>query len=141
MNERQRDLFLWQWSRRRTRGRMAVAVRGGVIGACGGVVFALILSAGSRGDNGSVASVLGVLKQGIAVLAMAVPAFAWIGYLGAGRVFVANETMYQAMLKSGARVPEQPPQLRAGDRGPAIAVAVAMMLIVAFIVFVWIQYG
>lgn len=141
MNDRQRDLFLWQWSRRRTPGAFVVGVRGALIGAAGGVLFALILGGDLRGDNGSVASVLAALKQGVAALVMAVPAFAGIGYLGARRVFLANEAMYQAMLKSGARVPEYPPQLRAGDRGPAIAVAVAMVLIVAFIGFLWIRYG
>lgn len=141
MNERQRDLFLWQWSRRRIPGAAVIAVRGALIGAAGGVVFALMLSSGFRADNGSVAAVLALLKQGTAVLVLSVPAFAWIGYVGASRVFVANEAMYQAMLTSGARVPAQRPQLRAGDRGPAVAVAVAVLLIVVFITFVWIQYG
>ena len=131
MNERQRDLFLWQWSRRRMPGAAAIALRGALIGAVGGIVFALMLGSAFRADNGSVA----------AVLALAVPAFAWIGYLGASRVFAANEAMYQSMLSAGARVPAQPPQLQMGDRGPAIAVAVAMVLIVAFIVVLWVKYG
>lgn len=141
MNERQRDLFLWQWSRRRAPGHAAIALRGALVGAAGGVVFALVLTAGLRPDNGSVASLLAVLKQGAVALTMSIPAFASIGYLGARRVFVANEAMYQAMLRSGARLPEAKPQLRAGDRGPAIAVAVAMLLIVGFIVSLFIVYG
>ena len=141
MNERQRDLFLWQWSRRRTPGAAAIAVRGALIGAAGGVVFALMLSSGLRADNGSVASVLAVLQQGAAVLVLSVPAFAWIGHVGASRVFAANESMYQAMLRSGASLPEHAPQLQAGDRGPAIAVAVAVLMIVAFIVVLWAKYG
>ena len=75
------------------------------------------------------------------MLVLSVPAFAWIGYLGASRVFAANEAMYQAMLGAGARVPAEKPQLRAGDRGPAIAVAVAVLMIVAFIVVLWAKYG
>ncbi|MBL0042055.1 MAG: hypothetical protein IPP28_13645 [Xanthomonadales bacterium] len=141
MNERQRDLFLWQWSRRRMPGAAAIALRGALIGAVGGVVFALMLGSGFRADNGSVASVLALFQQGAAVLVLAVPAFAWIGYLGASRVFAANEAMYQAMLSAGARVPAQPPQLQAGDRGPAIAVAITVVLIVAFIVVLWVKYG
>ncbi len=141
MNERQRDLFLWQWSRRRTPGATVIALRGALIGAAGGIVFALVLSSGFRADNGSVASVLALFQQGAAVLVLSVPAFAWIGYLGASRVFAANEAMYQAMLGAGARVPAEKPQLRAGDRGPAIAVAITMVLIVAFIVVLWVKYG
>lgn len=141
MNERQRDLFLWQWSRRRAPGRTAIALRGGLIGAAGGVVFALVLTGSLRADNGSVASVLAVLKQGAVVLLISMPAFAWIGYLGARRVFVANEAMYQAILRSGARVPEARPQLLASDRGPAIAVAVAMLVIVGFIITLFVVYG
>ncbi|HWT16229.1 MAG TPA: hypothetical protein VN581_10635 [Patescibacteria group bacterium] len=141
MNERQRDMFLWQWSRRRVVGPLAVALGGALVGAAGGVVFALILFGDFGTDNGSVAAFLALLEQGAAALVLAVPAFAGIGCLGASRVFAANEAMYQSMIKSGARVPEHPPQLRAGDRGPAIAVAVAMAMIVAFIGFVWIRFG
>lgn len=122
-------------------GAAAIALRGALIGAAGGVLFALMLGSAFRADNGSVAAVLALFQQGAAVLVLSVPAFAWIGYLGASRVFAANEAMYQAMLGAGARVPAEKPQLRTGDRGPAIAVAVAVLMIVAFIVFVWIQYG
>ncbi len=122
-------------------GAAVIALRGALIGAAGGIVFALVLSSGFRADNGSVASVLALFQQGAAVLVLSVPAFAWIGYLGASRVFAANEAMYQAMLGAGARVPAEKPQLRAGDRGPAIAVAITMVLIVAFIVVLWVKYG
>ncbi len=122
-------------------GAAVIALRGALIGAAGGIVFALVLSSGFRADNGSVASVLALFQQGAAVLVLSVPAFAWIGYLGASRVFAANEAMYQAMLGAGARVPAEKPQLRAGDRGPAIAVAVAVLMIVAFIVVLWAKYG
>ena len=122
-------------------GAAVIALRGALIGAAGGIVFALVLSSGFRADNGSVASVLALFQQGAAVLVLSVPAFAWIGYLGASRVFAANEAMYQAMLGAGARVPAEKPQLRAGDRGPAIAVAIAVLMIVAFIVVLWAKYG
>ena len=122
-------------------GAAVIALRGALIGAAGGIVFALVLSSGFRADNGSVASVLALFQQAAAVLVLSVPAFAWIGYLGASRVFAANEAMYQAMLGAGARVPAEKPQLRAGDRGPAIAVAITMVLIVAFIVVLWVKYG
>jgi hypothetical protein len=141
VNERQRDLFLWQWSRRRQRGLSTVALRGAVIGAIGGVLFAAILFSGSGPENGSTASLLVFLQRAGLMLALSVPAFAWIGYTGARRVFSANEAMYQSMLQSGADVPEQPPQLRAGDRGPMIAVIATVISIVVFIGFLTIQYG
>lgn len=53
MNERQRDLFLYVWSRRRAPGQMAVSLRGAIIGALGGVVFALILLPDIGGDRGA----------------------------------------------------------------------------------------
>lgn len=142
MNERQRDMFLWQWAERRKRGQAAVALSGAIIGALGGIVFAVILFAGmGTGGNASTASVLALLRQGGLLLGLSIPAFAWIGYTGASRVFAGNEMMYQALLKSGARVPDQAPQLRAGDRGPAIAVAVTMLVIVVFIVVLFVKFG
>jgi hypothetical protein len=41
VNERQRDLFLYQWSRRRAPGAARIALRGAVIGAFGGLAFAV----------------------------------------------------------------------------------------------------
>jgi len=122
VNERQRDLFLWVWSQRRKRGQMAVALRGALIGAIGGLVFALALA--------------GADAPFFNVVILSVPAFAFIGWLGANRVYASQETMYQSMLCAGARVPEQKPVMQAGDRGPAIAVGIAVAVIVGFIIFV-----
>lgn len=47
MNARQRDLFLWVWSRRRTPGRAAIGLRGLIIGVLGGVLFTFIMSPGA----------------------------------------------------------------------------------------------
>ena len=46
MNERQRDLFLWLWARRRARGAAVVGLRGALVGAAGGVLFSGILLSG-----------------------------------------------------------------------------------------------
>lgn len=69
-------MFLWQWSRRRVVGPLAVALGGALVGAAGGVVFALILFGDFGTDNGSVAAFLALLEQGAAALVLAVPAFA-----------------------------------------------------------------
>ncbi len=135
-------MFLWQWSQRRKRGQGTVALLGAVIGAFGGLLFALIMFAGiGDGGNQSTASVLAMLGKGGALLVASVPAFAWIGFSGANRVFIANEAMYQAMLDGGARVPDQAPVLQASDRGPMIAVIITVVVIAGFIAILFAQYG
>ena len=142
MNERQRDMFLWKWSRSRRPGRTAIAIRGAVIGALGGVVFAVIMLSGmGNGGNRSTEAVLAGLQQGWLMLGLSIPAFGGMGFVSAYRVFSSQEAMYQSLLCAGARVPDQKPVLGARDRGPAIAVAIAVVVIVAFIVFVWIKLG
>ena len=141
MNERQRDLFLYIWTERRKRGRTVVAIRGAIIGAIGGLLFALILGSTFDGPvNGSVAAILPVIQRAGTLLALSVPAFAWIGYLGATRVFASQEAMYQAMLASGARVPDTKPVMQGADRWPAIAVGVTFVLIAGFIVTLFVLY-
>lgn len=144
MNERQRDHFLWVWSRRRQPGQTGVALRGAAIGALGGLVFALIMAPGAGAnvhayDFGG--QLFGRLSASLAMLTLAVPAFAAIGWFGATRVFASQEAMYQSMLSAGARAPDQKPIMHAGDRGPAIAVAVAGAVIVGFIILVAVTLG
>lgn len=142
MNERQRDMFLWKWSRSRRPGRPAVAIRGAVIGALGGVVFSVImLSSMGHGGNRGTEAVLAWLHQGLLMFGLSVPAFGGMGFVSAYRVFSSQEAIYESLLKAGARVPDQKPVLGAGDRGPAIAVAIVVAVIVAFIVFVFIKLG
>lgn len=143
MNERQRDLFLWVWSKRRTPGQAAIGLRGAGIGALGGVVFALIM-AGSidfGGKGGGLAAILPIIERGGLLFALSIAAFGAIGFFGANRVFASQEAMYQSMLASGARVPDQKPIMQPGDRGPAIAVGIAVAVIAGFILFVAITLG
>lgn len=140
MNERQRDLFLWQWSRRRTPGRHAIALRGAAIGALGGILFGLLLAPGPA-PGVHAYDFLGQLLSGFMVYVYSVPAFAAIGWSGARRVFASHEAMYQSLLATGARVPDQKPVLQVRDRGPAIAVGIAVVVIAGFILFVWIKLG
>lgn len=140
MNERQRDLFLYLWSRRRAPGATAVALRGAGIGALGGIVFGLLLSPGAP-PGVAAYDILGQAMAGLRIYALAVPAFALLGFLGARRVYASQEAMYEAMLASGARVPEAKPAMQAGDRGPAIAVGIAVAVIAGFIAVVYAMYG
>ena len=137
MNPRQRDLFLWAWSRRRKPGRATIALRGLMIGVLGGVLFTLIMSPGApasvaRSDFSG--QILGALSEHWRMLLLAAPAFGFIGWMGADRIFVQQERMYQAMLKQGAKPPEQKPVMQLSDRAPAIAVGVAFVVIAGFII-------
>jgi len=143
MNERQRDLFLYVWSQRRQRGQAAVSLMGAGIGAAGGVLFAvLLLSAGGvdRGSYTGLAAIIPILSQGAAMLAMAVPAFAFIGFVGANRVYASQEAMYQSILATGAQVPTEKPVMQPGDRGPALAVAIAFGVIAIFVIVLFAMY-
>jgi hypothetical protein len=135
-------MFLWQWSRRRRVGLATVALRGALIGAAGGLLFALILGAGfDSGGARDTAWFLQSLRDFGVLLGLSIPSFAWIGYSGATRVFEGHEQIFQALLRQGAVVPEQPPVLRLADRGPAIAVALTAIGIAVFIVVLFVMYG
>ncbi len=135
MNERQRDLFLWQWSRRRRIGQTGAVIRGLLIGAAAGLVFAVVMGLGlGEGDNRSTAAVLDALRGWVLMLGLAVPAFAGLMAGIAGRVYASHEALYQDLLRRGARVPETRPRLQAGDRGPQIAVYVAVAILVGLVI-------
>ena len=146
MNERQRDLFLYVWSKRREPGQTQVALRGAGIGALGGLVFAMILGGGgganlsSEGQQsfGAIASIIGA---GGVLLLLSVGAFGLLGFFLANRVFASQEAMYQSLLATGAQPPAQKPVMQGADRWPAIAVGIAVVVIVSFIAFVWITLG
>lgn len=140
MNERQRDLFLWQWSKRRAPGQRAVGLRGAAIGALGGILFGIMLSPGPAPDVHAY-DTLGQLTSGLGVYLLSIPTFTFFGWRGATRVFTSQEAMYQALLAGGARVPDQKPVLKTSDRGPAIAVAITVVVLIAFIAFVAIKLG
>lgn len=143
MNERQRDLFLYLWSERRKPGQLAVGLRGAAIGAIGGLVFALVMASSGAIDRGSytgLAAIIPLIERGGMLLLLSVGAFGAIGWLGANRVFAAQEAMYQSMLAAGAQVPDQKPQMQPGDRGPAIAVGIAVAVIAGFIIVLFAMY-
>ena len=143
MNERQRDLFLWVWSRRRKPGQTAIGIRGALIGAAGGLLFTLLMSPGAPSsvpsyDTGG--QILGALSEHLRILVLAVPAFAGIAWILANRIYASQEAMYQAILQSGAQAPAQKPQMQMSDRGPAIAVGIAFAVIAIFIAVLFVMY-
>lgn len=145
MNERQRDLFLYVWSRRRAPGQFAVGLRGAIIGALGGVVFALVMASqigggGKQAGYTGLSAIIPMIQQGGVLLLSSVAAFGLIGWFGANRVFASQEAMYQNMLASGAQVPAQQPVIQAADRWPAVAVGVAAAIIAGFIIVLFVLY-
>lgn len=143
MNDRQRDQFLWLWSKRRAPGRRAIAWRGALVGAIGGVVFALVMLGVVDQPTGSrrgLSSLLDVLNTAAMLFAASVPSFTLIGYLGTLRVFNHQELMFEMLLAQGARVPEQAPVLTLADRWPVIVVGVFVILLVAAIVALFIAF-
>jgi hypothetical protein len=132
MNERQRDLFLYLWSQRRKPGRTAVVMRGLIVGALGGLLFALILNPGPP-PGVMPYDFIGQIMPKLQVLAMAVPAFGAMGWLLARRVWGAQEGMYVRLIDGGATVPERKPEMQLADRWPAIMVGVTFVLIGGFI--------
>lgn len=142
MNARQRDLFLWQWSKRRRVGRTGVALRGALIGATGGLLFALILGSGMGSDGPrGFPWLLEAIGRWAALIAMSVPSFAALASALAVRVFRSHEQMYQAILRGGVVLPEQAPVVQWSDRGPAIAVVVAALLIGALVLTACLTLG
>jgi hypothetical protein len=145
VNERQRDLFLHVWSRRRAPGQMAISIRGLIIGALGGLLFTLILigdiTEGARGSYTGLSALIPMIERGGTLLVLSVGAFGALGFVLANRVFASQEAMYQNMLAQGARVPAEKPVMQGADRWPAIAVGIAVAVIIGFIAFVWITLG
>lgn len=141
MNERQRDLFLWTWSRRRAPGPRRVALRGAVIGAIGGLMFSVIMlaSMGAPASNGytGLSAIIPLLERAGLMLSLAVPAFAAIGWVGANRIYAANEHMFQSLLRAGADVPEDKPAMQRLDHWPAVMVGIAVAIIAGLILYLF----
>jgi hypothetical protein len=145
VNERQRDLFLYVWSERRKPGQAQIALRGAIVGALGGLVFAAILfgdvANGARGNYTGLSAIIPIIERGGLLLLLSVGAFGLIGFTLANRVFASQEAMYQNMLAAGAQVPAQKPVMQGADRWPAIAVGIAVAVIAGFILFVAVTLG
>ena len=131
MTPNQRDAFMYSWQQRRKRGRMGNALLSAGIGAAGGLLFGLMLI-GDIADPGG---------NAVRLFGMAIPTFAMLA-LGLGdRVYRSNEAMYQNFVSQGATAPAHKPTLTTAERGPQIAVLVAVVIIGGFIAVVAMMYG
>lgn len=139
MNDRQRDLFLWQWSQRRKRGLVRVTLLGALIGAIGGLVFALVMiDMPAPGPRHGLSSLVTLFELSVKALVLSIPPFTVIGMAGAYRMFSRQELMYQLLLEGGARVPDEKPTLLPGDRWPLYVVIASAILIVGLIFGLWV---
>jgi hypothetical protein len=129
----QRDLFLYQWSRRRAPGRTRIMLRGAVIGGLGGLAFALFMANGSHTPGVAAYDIAGQIGTLLKLIGLSVPAFAGIGLAGARRTWNGQEAIYQSLLRAGARVPDQKPVLTTRERGPMIAVVVTVVVLAGLI--------
>ncbi|MDP2323048.1 MAG: hypothetical protein Q8N51_03355, partial [Gammaproteobacteria bacterium] len=142
MNDRQRDLFLWQWSQRRKRGLGRVTLLGALVGAIGGLVFALaMMDMPDVGTRHGLSSLLTLIERSVQWLVLSIPPFTVIGMAGAYRTFSRQELMYELLLKGGARVPEQKPILLPGDRWPLYVVIATFIVLLGLIVALWVMVG
>ena len=132
MTDGQRDLFLYQWSRKRAPGRTRIVMRGALIGGLGGLAFALFMAPGAHAP-GAADNTAGRIETFLKLIGLSVPAFAGIGLAGARRTYNLQEAMYQSMLHAGARVPDQKPVLKLNERGPMIAVVVTVVVMAGLI--------
>lgn len=146
MNERQRDRFLYQWSRRRAIGRHGAARRGMLAGAVGGVVVAGLIEASAVGSNGiPVLSADDAAKRILSALPLtlvAVPLLASIGRALSVRRWVQRERRYRLLLiDAGVTVPRSKPALRLADRAPVFAAWTAVAFVAGMVAFVrwWVR--
>ena len=129
----QRDLFLYQWSRKRAPGRTRILFRGALIGGLGGLAFALFLAKDSRPAGVPAYDIAGQIRPVLQLIAVSVAAFAGIGVAGARRTFDGQEMMYQSLLRAGARIPDQKPVLAMRERAPMIAVIATVVVLAGLI--------
>ncbi|MCB0244706.1 MAG: hypothetical protein KDI12_14910 [Anaerolineae bacterium] len=142
MNERQRDLFMWRWSHKRQLGIDKRSLLGALMGAIAGLVVALILGCElAQGGAKGFDWLLGLFRQLIVVLALAVPGFALLGWVMVRRVYASQERLYQQLLASGVPVPAQAPALTTADRWPAILVTGSMLIIAGLVLAAVISLG
>lgn len=133
VTDNQRDLFLYQWSRRRAPGRTRILLRGALIGGLGGLAFALVLASGGAHASGASNDTAGQIVSFLQLLGMSVLTFGGMAVANAHRVWRTQEMFYQSLLASGAQVPSQKPELTLRERGPMIAVGITVVVLAGLI--------
>lgn len=141
MQGKQQQLFMWQWSQRRARGRNGTTLRGALMGAIGGAVFAFFLAPNSRKPGVHAYDFLGTLLSAATVMALSVPIFAVLSAILARRVFSSQEAMFQSSVQAGVPIPAQRPALSLAERWPLIVVVGVALVIAGFIGFLLLKFG
>jgi hypothetical protein len=142
MNERQAQLQLYLWGKRRKLGRTNAVLRSAAIGALGGLMFPVLMFAFSGEATPEYRDMppewrwTGAYGVFVVMAAMAIPAFAGIAALAAWRVWTSQEALYQSLLAQGYQEPAEPPVLSTAEKWPQYAVYAALGVIVLFILFV-----
>lgn len=141
MNERQRDRFLFEWSRRRTKGKRGAARQGMIAGAVAGVVVAGLLGAPVGWSAGTAGvpprNAYDLVLSGMPLTVVSVPLFASIGRAIAARRWLQCERRYRLLLiDAGVSVPRTRPPLRLADRAPLFAVWGAIAFVAGMIAVV-----
>lgn len=127
MTNREESIFLWGWARRRREGQRVTLVRGLLIGAIGGFVFAAImLFAMTQGGAsfgvseeaagpilGAIARVLGPT---LFLFVISIAAFAGLGVFVSIVIWRRMEWRYHALLDAGRHVPLDEPVLTAAEK-------------------------
>lgn len=127
MTSREESIFLYGWARRRREGQRVTLVRGLLIGAIGGLLFAgLMLFAMTQG--GASFSInedaAGPMLSGIAhalgptlfLFVISIGAFAGLGVFVSIAIWRRMEWRYHALLEAGRHVPPDEPVLTAAEK-------------------------
>jgi MFS family permease len=129
--------FLWDWARKRERGRMRVIGLGAGVGAIGGAVFAIAMLAAIgpsiRFSEDSMSPWVYAFAQAVGpqifMFVLALPAFAFIGAFVANRVWRMQEYRYATLLYEGATVPVTEPPRVPGENNAKIIMLVIVALV------------
>lgn len=127
MNNREESIFLWGWARRRRAGQGATLLRGLLIGAIGGFVFAaLMLFAMTQGGASfsineeaagpMLSGIARVLGPTLFLFAISIVAFAGLGVFVSIAIWRRMEWRYHALLEAGRHVPPDEPVLTAAEK-------------------------
>jgi hypothetical protein len=132
------EAFLYNWSRRRRRGKAVLLLLGFAIGAAGGALFAVAfgLGIGIGGEGVSLSDeappffrwMNRVFGPWGALFGIAVPAFGALGLYLANFVSGRLENMYDQLIAAGHRPPATAPKVTWLRRMPGL-IAITVMLV------------
>jgi|GEM_PF-2150757 len=144
MSEREQDFFLWNWTRRRSRGLSRTLLIGAGVGAIGGLVFALLMLYGMTASGGSfyvdeeeAGPILGAIARALGptgfLFFLSIPAFAGLGAFLSHFVWGRMERRYHFLIEHGARMPADRPVMTRKERTVKWAVIGGFALLCLFL--------